>query len=265
VRAARLQPGAVEIKTDGSPVTRLELEIEERIGASLSAFEPGATLVGEELGGELSDRGWSVAVDPVDGTWAFVGGTETFSTTLAVFRDGVPMLGLVANPATGEIGYAPAGGATRLLQLSVFGEDDRACTLPAPRLDPGPVLVNLHPGRRSAPLAAALYKAWASNDVRMVRSPGGSPAWALLEAAKGSFVYVNLWSNRPASPYDLAAGCLLLQGAGGEVTDLDGAAIDLVSHAGPFVAAVDEDRRRIVAGLVRSAARDSRLQVRETR
>jgi myo-inositol-1(or 4)-monophosphatase len=264
VRAARLQPGAAEMKTDGSPVTRLELEIEERLAESMAAFEPGATLVGEELGGELSDRGWSVAVDPVDGTWAFVSGTETFTTTLAVFRDGVPVLGMVSNPATGEIGYAPAGGATRVLQLSVFGEGDRACKLPAPRADPGPVLVNLHPGRHSAPLVAALYEAWASNHVRMVRSPGGSPAWALLEAAKGSFVYVNLWSNRPASAYDLASGCLLVQGAGGEVTDLDGRPIDLVSHAGPFVAAVDEDRRRIVAELVRAAARDSRVQIRET-
>ncbi len=264
LRAGRLGASGVEIKSDGSPVTRLELEIEERLAESLAAFEPDATLVGEELGGDLSNRGWSVAVDPVDGTWAFVSGTETFTTTLAVFRDGVPVLGMVSNPATGEIGYAAAGGPTRVLQLSVFGEDDRACTLPVPRADPGPVLVNLHPGRRSGPLVAALYEAWASNHVRMVRSPGGSPAWALLEAAKGSFVYVNLWSNRPASAYDLASGCLLVQGAGGEVTDLDGRPIDLVSHAGPFVAAVDEDRRRIVAELVRAAARDSRLQIRKT-
>ncbi len=257
VREARMGAGDVELKSDGSPVTRLELEIEERLAESLAAFEPDATLVGEELGGELSIRGWSLAVDPVDGTWAFVTGTETFTTTLAVFRDGVPILGMVSNPATGEIGYAAAGGPTRVLQLSVFGEDDRACTLPVPRADTGPVLVNLHPGRRSGPLVARLYGAWASNDVRMVRSPGGSPAWALLEAAKGSFVYVNLWSKRPASAYDLASGCLLVQGAGGEVTDLDGTPIDLVSHAGPFVAAVDEDRRRIVAELVRAAARDA--------
>ncbi len=87
--------------------------------------------------------------------------------------------------------------------------------------------------------------------MRMVRSPGGSPAWALLEAAKGSFVYVNLWSKRPAEAFDLAAACLLVRGAGGEITDLDGTPIDLVSHAGPFVAAVDEDHRRIVAELVR--------------
>jgi fructose-1,6-bisphosphatase/inositol monophosphatase family enzyme len=86
----------------------------------------------------------------------------------------------------------------------------------------------------------------------MVRSPGGSPAWALLEAAKGSFVYVNLWSNRPAAAFDLAAACLLVRGSGGDVVDLDGKPINSVSHAGPFVAAVDADSRRIVTSFVRS-------------
>jgi len=77
-----------------------------------------------------------------------------------------------------------------------------------------------------------------------------------MEAARGSFVYVNLWSKRAASAYDLASGCLLVQGAGGTVSDLDGSPIDLVSHAGPFVAAVDDDHRRLVTELVRAAARE---------
>lgn len=256
VRAARLGASEVELKSDGSPVTRLELEIEERLAVSLAAFAPDAALVGEETGGELLSRGWSVAVDPVDGTWAFVSGTETFTTTLAIFRDGVPVLGLVSNPSTGELGYAAAGGATRLIQLSVFGEDDSARPLPVSGVDSGPILVNVHPGRRSGSLVAHLYEAWTEDQVRMVRSPGGSPAWALMEAARGSFVYVNLWSKRAASAYDLASGCLLVHGAGGVVSDLDGAPIDLVSHAGPFVAAVDDDRRKLVTDLVRAAAVD---------
>ena len=172
VRDGRHHAGLVEMKTDGSPVTPLELEIEQRLAESLAAFDAHATLVGEEFGGELSRSGWSVAVDPVDGTWAFVAGTETFSTTLAVFRDGVPIVGMVSNPMTGEMGYATVGGRTRLLQLSVFGEDDRACTLPMPGA--GPILVNVHPSRSAGPLVTGLYEAWARSDVRLVRSPGGS-------------------------------------------------------------------------------------------
>jgi myo-inositol-1(or 4)-monophosphatase len=254
VRGSRGGEADVSLKTDGSPVTQLETRVEERITSRLGDFDPDAVLVGEELGGVLVDRGMALAVDPVDGTWAFLTGTETYSTTLALFRDGVPVLGMVSNPATGQIGYAAAGRPTRLLQLSVYGEADYGATLPGPGAETGPLLVNVHPGRRGSDLVGRLYRAWESETVRMVRSPGGSPAWALVEAARGDFVYVNLWSKRPASPYDLAAGILLMKGAGGMVTDLDGRAVDPVSHSGPFIAAVSEDRRAVVTALVREAA-----------
>jgi fructose-1,6-bisphosphatase/inositol monophosphatase family enzyme len=86
-----------------------------------------------------------------------------------------------------------------------------------------------------------------------VRSCGGSPAWGLLEAARGHYVYVNAWAVRPAEPFELAAGVLLVRGAGGEVTDLGGAAIDLVRHAGPWLAAVDAEQRARVAAIVARA------------
>ena len=51
----------------------------------------------------------------------------------------------------------------------------------------------------------------------------------------------------------LAAGVLLVQGAGGEVTDLSGTPIDPVGHEGPFIAAVDDAARGQVTELVREA------------
>ena len=98
----------------------------------------------------------------------------------------------------------------------------------------------------------ALYDGWASDRVSMVRSPGGSPAWAMLEAARGRFVYVNMWSQEPAEPFDLAAGALIVRGAGGEVTDLGGQPIDAVTHRGPYVAAVDSRARAEILALVSS-------------
>lgn len=252
VRAARYAAlDGVNFKGDGSPVTNLEHTVEETIAARLQSFAPEAVLVGEETGGSLPETGLALAVDPVDGTWAFLSRTENITTTLAAFRNGTPFLGMVSNPATGEIAYATGDGPTRIVQMSVFGEGDSAQTLPLPRSDGEPVLVNVHPGRFSGPLISRLYEAWSVGGVRMVRSPGGSPAWALLEAAKGNFVYVNLWSKRPAEAFDLAAGCMLVQGAGGSVMDLDGSPIDPASHAGPFIAGVDEESRKMVTELVR--------------
>ena len=88
----------------------------------------------------------------------------------------------------------------------------------------------------------------------MVRSPGGSPACGLLEAAKGSFVYANLWSQKPASVYDLAAGVLLVREAGGDVVGLDGAPVDAIHHKGAFVAALVPEARERVVALLRAAA-----------
>ena len=92
----------------------------------------------------------------------------------------------------------------------------------------------------------------------MVRSPGGSPAWALLEAAKGSFAYISLWSDREAEScdaenYDLDAGILLVRGAGGgAVTDLMGVEIGSLSYRRPFVPGLDGEARRHVQEIVRS-------------
>jgi fructose-1,6-bisphosphatase/inositol monophosphatase family enzyme len=254
VRAARLaQETDMDYKSDGSPVTSLEERIEQELCSRLKDFSPGAVVVGEETGGALPSNGVAVAIDPVDGTWAFLSRTETLATVLAVFRDGVPFVGMVGNPATGEIGYAAREATTRLLQLSVMGEGDVASALPLPRLDSGVTLVSVQPGRSTAPVITKLYEAWQGDRIGFVRSPGGSPSWALLEAAKGNYVYVNLWGRHPAYAFDLAAGVLLVQGAGGEVTDMDGVPIDPVGHQGPFIAAVDDTARSQVSEIVREA------------
>jgi myo-inositol-1(or 4)-monophosphatase len=254
LRSARLAlRDNVEIKEDGSPTVLSEQDVEVRLREALADFEPSAAVIGEEIGGTFPSSGLAVAIDPVDGTWAFVTGTETYTTVLTVFRDGAPMLGFVLNPTTGELGYAQAEGPSRLLQLSLYGEPDDAISLPSTLKSQAKVLVNVHPGRAASELVGSFYDAWRRNDVQMVRSPGGSPSWALLEAAKGSFVYANVWAKRPAEPYDLAAGALLVRGAGGEITDLDGQPIDATRHEGPFVAGIDDAARATVVAIARKA------------
>jgi fructose-1,6-bisphosphatase/inositol monophosphatase family enzyme len=63
----------------------------------------------------------------------------------------------------------------------------------------------------------------------------------MVEAAKGRFVYVNLWPGRDTEPYDLAGSVLLVRAAGGEVIGVSGQPIDPLTLSGPFVAAVDPE------------------------
>jgi histidinol-phosphatase len=257
-----LRPGtggeSMEHKSDGSPVTALEQAVEHRLREGLERFAPDAVMVGEETGGVLPDDGWAVAVDPVDGTWGFLTGTETFSTTLAVFRGRHAVVGVVANPATGEIAYGWRDGEARLLRCSAFGEPDTAGRLPTRPVGASPVLVNLHPARAGAQVQAILHAAWIEGAIRMVRSPGGSPSWGLAEAAKGHYTYVNLWSKRPAEPWDLAAGALVVRCAGGDVTDLNGHPIDATVHDGPFVAGIERSHREQVVDLIASGVSTER-------
>jgi fructose-1,6-bisphosphatase/inositol monophosphatase family enzyme len=250
-RRGKTAQAGVTIKEDGSPATEVEHRIESRLRSWLSAVGSDAVVVGEETGGVLPTAGTAIAIDPIDGTRAFLAETETYSTTLALIRDGEVVLGMVSNPTAGEIAYAVAGGASRLIRLSTFGEPDEAGALKRPSTPERPLLVNFHPSRRGADVVAALYRAWGQREVAMVRSPGGSPAWALVEAARGHFVYANLWSKRAAEAFDLAAGVLVVRQAGGDVCDLDGEPIDALRHRGPFVAGMDPQMLSRLAGLMR--------------
>jgi fructose-1,6-bisphosphatase/inositol monophosphatase family enzyme len=255
VRDMRLLPmgEAVQFKSDGSPVTDLERRIETFVRERLTDFCSDAGFVGEESGGVLPLRGYAVAIDPVDGTWSLVNRTETCTTGLGIFHDGEAFLGMVLNPATGELAYAARDTGTRLLQISLFGEDDAAVTLPGERLRPQTLLVNLQPSRDAQGVVGGFFEAWREGGLNMVKLPGGSPLWAMLEAAKGSFVYVNLWSRRAAQAYDLAAGIMLVRGAGGDVTDLTGKPIETTDHRGPFVAGIDQEACRKVTAIVRNS------------
>lgn len=253
VRERRADAGraGVTIKEDGSPATEIEHQIESKLRGWLSVLDSDAVVVGEETGGVLPAKGTAIAIDPIDGTRAFLAETETYSTTLALIRDGKVTLGMVANPSVGEIAYATAGGATRLIRLSTFGEPDEVRVLGRPSTPERPLLINLHPSRRGAAVVNALYRAWGQRDIQMVRSPGGSPAWALVEAARGHFVYVNLWSKRAAEAFDLTAGVLIVRRAGGDVTGLDGKPIDALHHSGPFVAGLDPKATSRLTDLLR--------------
>jgi fructose-1,6-bisphosphatase/inositol monophosphatase family enzyme len=231
----------VRYKTDGSPSLRVEHEIEEKLRRRLAIFAPDAGVLGEESGGALSQTGIVIVIDPVDGTWSLLNRSETHAASLAFFENGEVFLGMVSNPATGEIAYALANQPTRLIQLSLFGESDDSFELPIHQTDSSKLLVNVHPARGVGSLVAELFKAWSQGDVQMVKAPGGSPAWALLEAAKGTFAYVNMWPGKPADPFDLAAAVKLVRGAGGDVLGADRQPITMSGHQGPFVAGINRN------------------------
>jgi myo-inositol-1(or 4)-monophosphatase len=93
---------AAEQKLDESPVTIADRTAEDVIRAALEAAFPYHGLLGEEFPEKTADARYVWAIDPIDGTRAFITGRPSFCTLLALLEDGAPVLGLIDQPVTGE-------------------------------------------------------------------------------------------------------------------------------------------------------------------
>lgn len=105
------KPGtAVEFKSDKSPVTRADREAELIVRDHLRAAFPTHTVIGEEHGTLKGDPDYQWVVDPIDGTKSFIHGVPLYGTLIGLQIKGVPTVGVIHLPATGDTVIAAAGG-----------------------------------------------------------------------------------------------------------------------------------------------------------
>lgn len=201
-------------------VTQADLESQETIRRSLLKSFPEHGFRGEE--GEFSNTQslpeWTWIVDPLDGTANFVHGLSGFAVSIALTHQGVPVAGVVFDPVSQEMFFAAQGegawlGAKRL-QVSGCQELRKAmvCVSLPPRLE------------RGAPEIACLTEVLlAARGVRRL----GSAALNLAYIADGRLD--GYWATS-IYPWDVAAGVLLVQEAGGQVTGLSGESYMIASQ-----------------------------------
>jgi myo-inositol-1(or 4)-monophosphatase len=149
-------------------------------------------------------------VDPIDGTRSYIAGRREFSISIGLAEHGEATLGVIHNPATGEL-YRAERGAGAFRQDAERDEAGRLRVAP-PSARERPVLL----ASRSE-IAAAELAAFAD---RFEIRPCGSTAYKLALVAAG--VADAFLSRGPKSEWDVCAGALLVQEAGGRVTDLAG-------------------------------------------
>jgi histidinol phosphatase-like enzyme (inositol monophosphatase family) len=101
IEAAR-QSYIGEMKSDGSPVTAVDQAVEARLREMITDTHPGHGIVGEEHGEANPDSEFVWALDPIDGTLAFLAGIPVYGTLIALLQGGVPMMGVIDIPATAE-------------------------------------------------------------------------------------------------------------------------------------------------------------------
>lgn len=102
----------LEMKADATPVTLADRAAEAAIRAILETERPDEGIIGEEYGAtrETASRLW--VLDPIDGTRSFVGGRPIFGTLISLIENGMPILGLIDQPISGERWIGAAGQRT---------------------------------------------------------------------------------------------------------------------------------------------------------
>jgi fructose-1,6-bisphosphatase/inositol monophosphatase family enzyme len=141
-------------KTDGTPVSQVDLAVEQAMLALVRDVRPGDAVVGEEVGphaGTLAGTpagasGWRWVFDGIDGTHNYAAGRPGWSTIIAAELDGEPVLGLVSAPLLGRRWWATADGGAWSAASEADGSFDQTaarrlrCTATA-SLDDASVIV----------------------------------------------------------------------------------------------------------------------------
>lgn len=214
LRGCYRKPLPVEVKSDASPVTAADRDVEAAIRALIERKYPEHGIFGEEHGRRNESASYQWVIDPIDGTRSFIAGFLTFTTLIALVKDGVPVLGIIDQPITGERWVGQSGHpstyagmritARNLQQLShaVITTTSNYHFLPeeVKRFD------NLRKQCGHATLGGDAY------------------AYAMLASGR-----VDIVVDAHMQPYDFCALPPVIEGAGGVITDWQGNPLTLSS------------------------------------
>jgi histidinol-phosphatase len=213
IRRAYEGEASIRTKPDGSPVTDADVAAERAIRAILQERFPEDGFYGEESAADRMDAEWLWLVDPIDGTKSFVRRYPMFSTQIALMRRGRLELGVSCAPIYGETAWAERGAGAWLDDKPIAVS--RIARIEQAALSTGN-LRSLALGPRWPALGRLVAKA------DRIRGYGDFLHYHLLASGRIEAVI-----ESDIHILDVAALTVIVEEAGGRVTDLDGAAIGL--------------------------------------
>lgn len=235
----------VSLKGPRNFVTAADRRAEEIVRAELAKARPDYGFLGEEggahAGTDLSHR-W--IVDPLDGTTNFLHGIPHFAVSIALERNGAIVAGLTYNPANDDLFVAERG-------KGAFLNDRRIRVAARTRLNEAVVACGLPHFGRGGDLTLARYEIAAAQAHFAGLRRYGAASLDLAWIAAGR---LDAYWERDLSPWDLAAGMILVREAGGFVSDLDGG--DAVMTKG-HVAAGNDTMHRELLRLLKEAGKEA--------
>src|SRR5262245_25120637 len=235
----------VSVKGTGEFVSTADLKAERTLKAELKKARPGYAMLFEEGGAEPgSDARHRWIVDPLDGTTNFLHGIPHFAISIALERDDEIVAGVVYEPIRDEMYWAEKGAGAYV--------NDRRLRVSARRqLAEAVIGTGIPYGDRAddrAYMATLAGVMAATSGVRRM----GAAALDLAYVAAGR--YDGFWEFG-LSPWDIAAGILLVREAGGYVSDIAGGHGMMASGD---VLAANDHLHLPLAAVIKEAVRGSR-------
>jgi histidinol-phosphatase len=206
---------AVTIKADKTPVTEADVEAEKVIRAILAARFPDHGFYGEETGQSALDADYLWLVDPIDGTKAFVREYPMFSTQIALMHRGRLVAGVSSAPAYGELACGEIGAGAWLGDAPIRVSEVE--TIEGAALSTGN-LKTLATGPQWPAFGRLVGR------LNRIRGYGDFLHYHLLAAGK-----IDAVVESDVNILDIAACAVIVEAAGGRVTDLAGQPLTLAS------------------------------------
>ncbi|MDB5562829.1 MAG: monophosphatase [Hyphomicrobiales bacterium] len=189
-------------KEFGSPVTEADILVDKFLHNSLLAARRDYGWLSEETADnpERLQHRRIFIVDPIDGTRGFIRGEDSWTVSLAVVEDGVPIAGVVYAPVRDEMYDAFAGGGARL--------------------NGAPLTRRCVPGRGPViPAPGAVHQELQAAGLDYVRGPAlPSLAYRLVQVATGTLD--GAVARRGSQDWDIAGAAIILAEAGIELEDV---------------------------------------------
>jgi myo-inositol-1(or 4)-monophosphatase len=208
---------------DANFVTKYDVAVETFLREEFKKALPEAKFIGEEEGGDKpTDNSLYLIIDPIDGTTNFILDLRRSAISIGICRGDTAIYGAVYDPYHDILYHAERGGGA----FETHGGVTRPIHVSENSLEKSVVCFGTTPYSK-AEFADKTFTAARNlfdNSLDLRRS--GSAALDLCNTACGKFGFFFEYS---LSPWDFAASSVIIEEAGGTITQIDGSKIDLTS------------------------------------
>ena len=204
-------PLTIEGKADDSPVTIADKQAEDVIRAAIAANYPEHNILGEEAGGSVSGAlDW--VIDPIDGTRVFISGKPLFGTLIALCSERRAIASVIDMPMLDEMFIAITGTPTTLNGTAIRTSH----------------ITDLAQARIASTAPEALDEqaltAYQALSARCLSSNWGGDCYNYALLAAG---HLEIVVEHQLASHDIMALVPVIEGAGGIITDWNGAPVRL--------------------------------------